>query len=123
MGAEQMNFPKYIHEFLESYSFIDKQEVYTNGAKLIPLFRVEQALKHYSQPKVSEWISVEEELPKEKGEYLVTYHPCYRDDIATQFCYVGIDNFRGKTSWTKSKYQKVIAWQPLPEPFKRGKDR
>ena len=71
-----------------------------------------------SQPKVGEWIPVEERLPEEKGEYLVTYHPCYRDDIATQFSYVGIDNFRGKTSWTKLKYQKVIAWQPLLEPFK-----
>lgn len=70
------------------------------------------------QPKVGEWIPVEERLPEEKGEYLVTYHPCYRDDIATQFSYVGIDNFRGKTSWTKLKYQKVIAWQPLLEPFK-----
>lgn len=70
-----------------------------------------------SQPKVGKWISVEERLPEQKGEYLVTYHPCYRDDIDTEFYNVGIDNFRGKTSWAKSKYQKVIAWQPLPEPY------
>lgn len=70
-----------------------------------------------SQPKVGKWISVEERLPEQKGEYLVTYHPCYRDDIDTEFYNVGIDNFRNKTSWAKSKYRKVIAWQPLPEPY------
>ena len=69
------------------------------------------------QPKVNGWIPVEERFPKGKGEYLVTYHPRYRDEIHTKFCNVGIDNFRGKTSWAKSKYQKVIAWQPLPEPY------
>ena len=47
MSGESMYFPEDIHEFLEGYSFIDKKEEYTNGAKLIPLFRVEQALEHY----------------------------------------------------------------------------
>jgi len=42
-----MSFPDTIEEFLEDHSFKDKQEIYTNGAKLIPVFRVKQALEHY----------------------------------------------------------------------------
>lgn len=30
--------------WLEEYSILDRHEVYTNGALLVPLFRVEQAL-------------------------------------------------------------------------------
>lgn len=32
-------------EWLAGYAFADDEQVYTNGAVLIPLFRVEQALK------------------------------------------------------------------------------
>lgn len=53
-----------------------------------------------SQPKVGEWIPCSERMPKEKGEYLVTFHPC---------------------SWSKKKYQKVIAWQPKTEPYHFGR--
>ena len=34
------------HDFLRDYSFDDSQEVYTNGSRLIPVFRVEQLIKH-----------------------------------------------------------------------------
>lgn len=64
----------------------------------------------------SMWIPCIERLPNERGEYLVTYHPCYWDRVEDDIK-VGIDTFRGKTAWAKKKYQKVIAWQPLPEPW------
>ena len=32
-------------DFLKSYAFKDKEEIYTNGAVLVPFFRVEQALR------------------------------------------------------------------------------
>ena len=67
--------------------------------------------------ELQKWIPVKEMLPKEKGEYLVTYHPCYWDNIQ-QDIKVGIDSFRGKTSWAKKKHRRVIAWMPLPEPWK-----
>lgn len=69
------------------------------------------------QPKVNEWIPIEERLPEEKGLYLVAYHPCYWDNVKEDVL-VGIDNFTGKTSWSRRKYQRVIAWQSLPEPYK-----
>lgn len=62
------------------------------------------------------WIPVNEQLPEEKGQFLVTYHPCpwniVREDV-----YVGLDSFRGKTTWAKNANQKVVAWMPLPEPY------
>ena len=42
-----MNFPNDWAVFLEDYSFRDHKEFYTNGARLIPTFRVEQMLHHY----------------------------------------------------------------------------
>lgn len=62
------------------------------------------------QPKVGEWISVEKELPKEKGYYLVTRkgHTCAE-----------VRQFRGK-KWAvdTQHFGEVIAWQPLSEPYK-----
>lgn len=45
--GECMVFPEDYKEFIDSYSFKDKQEVYTNGSELIPVFRVEQMMDHY----------------------------------------------------------------------------
>jgi len=46
--ADCMNFPKTIIEFLHDYSFKDEEEIYTNGSKLIQVFRVIQALEYYA---------------------------------------------------------------------------
>ena len=46
--SDCMTFPEKITDFLESYSFIDTEQIYTNGSKLIPVFRVIQALKHFA---------------------------------------------------------------------------
>lgn len=42
-----MNFPPTFKEFIDEYSFKDKEEIYTNGSELIPSFRVMQAWDHY----------------------------------------------------------------------------
>lgn len=70
-------------------------------------------------PSAQRWVSCSERLPTEKGEYLVTYHPCYWDNVWDDIK-VGIDSFRGKTAWAKKKYQRVIAWCELPEPYKES---
>lgn len=70
---------------------------------------------------VSQWISVKDRLPIEKGEYLVAYHPCYWDNVKPELC-VGIDTFRGKTTWAKKKYQRVVAWMPKPEAYKESEE-
>ena len=44
--SDMMNFPETWEEFEKSYGFTDNEEVYTNGARLIPSFRVKQWLDH-----------------------------------------------------------------------------
>lgn len=48
--ADRMTFPPTFEEFIQEYEFIDKEEIYTNGSKLIPSFKVMQAWEHYIKP-------------------------------------------------------------------------
>jgi hypothetical protein len=67
-------------------------------------FEIRYALEHFDNAK-------------EAGEYLVTYHPCCWGNVREDVSIVGVDSFRGKTTWAKNKYHKVIAWMPKPEPY------
>lgn len=44
-----MEFPDTFDEFADSYGIVDREEIYTNGALLIPVFRVKQWLEHIGQ--------------------------------------------------------------------------
>ena len=46
MGDLQ-TFPDDPKDFLMDHSFVDSKQYYTNGASLIPVFRVEQMIDHY----------------------------------------------------------------------------
>ena len=79
------------------------------------------------------WIPCSERLPEESGYYLVTYHdwsdgnflPKYDDTYVRRLHYQISEHF---VSWNYPKnvddraendcHKEVIAWQPLPEPFK-----
>lgn len=43
---DMMTFPDTWEEYEKQYGFNDKDEVYTNGSRLIPSFRVKQWLEH-----------------------------------------------------------------------------
>ena len=47
--ADIMEFPNTMKEFIDNCSFKDSEEIYTNGAEIIPVFRVEQGLEHYEK--------------------------------------------------------------------------
>lgn len=49
--SDCMTFPKTADDFIEQYSFKDIKQEYTNGAELIPVFRVKQMLEHYYPAK------------------------------------------------------------------------
>lgn len=99
---------------------VDRQELlsYYEYDERMPAWFIE-SIPHV-QPAFK-WISVEDGLPSKAGQYLVTYHPCYWDIVQDNIM-VGIDTFRGKTEWAKRKRQKVIAWMPLPEPYRDDKE-
>ena len=48
-----MSYPNDPVDFIKGYAFKDKQEVYTNGSDLVPLFRVEQMMDHYMEKEKS----------------------------------------------------------------------
>lgn len=43
----KIDFPESIWEFILDNSFRDRLSVYSNGALLIPTYRVKQAIEHY----------------------------------------------------------------------------
>lgn len=104
--GEVMNFPERIEDFIEQYSFRDDERTYTNGSKLIPVFRVEQAIEHY-MPK---WIPCSERLPEENGHYLISDNRgmIYESTYLANMWLIAAPTID------------VIAWQPLPEPYKEG---
>ena len=51
MSGDIMRFPDTWEEFEREYGFNDHEELYTNGARLIPSFRVEQWLEHIAEQK------------------------------------------------------------------------
>lgn len=55
--GEQMTFPNTWEEYEKFYGFTDKEQVYTNGSRLILSFRVRQWLDHLpSAERKGKWI-------------------------------------------------------------------
>ena len=88
--GECMNFPHTFDEFANEYGFKDKEEVYSNGDELIPVFRVKQWLEHIQEPRKGHWITEDDfaycsecEFPttKVKIESTGTYIP-----FMTRYC-------------------------------------
>lgn len=47
--GEEMKFPDTLDEFMKQYSFIDEEQIYTNGSELIQTFRIKQWEEHNKQ--------------------------------------------------------------------------
>lgn len=56
-----MRFPNTWEEFEKDYGFEDSKQIYTNGSKLIPTFRVKQWLEHFI-PELDKWNELNEVL-------------------------------------------------------------
>jgi len=46
--SDMMTFPNTVEEFMEQYKIVDDEKVYTNGADLVPIFRMMQWFEHVS---------------------------------------------------------------------------
>ena len=44
--ADMMMFPNTVEEFMEQYKITDTEQIYTNGADLVPIFRMKQWFEH-----------------------------------------------------------------------------
>ena len=97
------------------------------------IYKSTEIVKEVAEEYNSGWIPCSERLPEESGYYLVTYHdwsdgnflPKYDDTYVRRLHYQISEHFVG---WNYPKnvdnraendcHKEVIAWQPLPEPFK-----
>ena len=56
--SDLMTFPDTVDEFMEQYKIVDTEHVYTNGAELVPIFRMKQWFEHSAQPeRTGMWIN------------------------------------------------------------------
>ena len=103
-----MQFPNNMKQFLDKYSFLDRERIYTNGSLLIPTFRVKQALEHY----VPKWNLINNCLPEAELVYESSYNNKYesknvliqtkRDEIFSAY-YI-------RTTYKNNKYKEEIEW-------------
>lgn len=76
--------------------------------------------------KDNDWIPVEEKLPEESGYYMACIYNEEVDDYdfrKTWFAHVD-DYDMDESEWRELyDFERVTAWQPLPEPYKEGRER
>lgn len=65
------------------------------------------------------WIPCSERLPEEDGVYLATVR-CWDDD-EDDVCVRGLVYDEEDSSWDNEGWWDVIAWSPMPEPFRGSK--
>ena len=64
--SDLMTFPDTVDEFMEQYKIVDTEHVYTNGAELVPIFRMKQWFEHSAQPDIDEWCTDCKEYDSER---------------------------------------------------------
>lgn len=75
-----------------------------------------------SAKAVQEWIPCSERLPSESGDYLCTI-PLNADETYTEVLTFHKGRFyEDDDEWGATYHDDVIAWMPLPEPYKGGDD-
>lgn len=78
---------------------------------VVGLTAYDMAIKALKQTR---WIPVSERLPEENGNYLVTVEA---NDGTASIKFQMVDHY-GPEWLHEEKPRKVIAWMPLPEPYK-----
>ena len=123
---------QYFQKFYEADGKTEEDE-YINKATQLAFDDAKNIVQEVAEEYNNGWIPCSERLPEESGYYLVTYHdwsdgnflPKYDDTYVRRLHYQISEHFVG---WNYPKnvddraendcHKEVIAWQPLPEPYK-----
>ena len=123
---------QYFQKFYEADGKTEEDE-YINNATQLAFDDAKNIVQEVAEEYNGGWIACSERLPEESGYYLVKYHdwsdgnflPKYDDTYVRRLHYQINEHFVG---WNYPKnvddraendcHKEVIAWQPLPEPFK-----
>lgn len=109
-----------------SKSKIGKKSEKEISERITELGYVEEIIRsHMDEVKNDDWIPVEEKLPEESGYYMACIYNEEVDDYdfrKTWFAYVD-DYDMDESEWRELyDFERVTAWQPLPEPYKGGEE-
>ena len=119
--GEIMQFQETVEEFMQQYKIVDTQQVYTNGAELVPIFRMKQWFEAHKQ----RWIPCSERLPKDGQDVLCWYQYFRYGNYNRLWQTYGI-GFQYNGNWggevSTGRDTKVLFWMPLPEPPEEDKN-
>lgn len=76
--------------------------------------------KYFTEPKTVEWIPVSERLPSESDYYLATIINGFDEEEVCIIWFAHVDDYNMVASeWREiTGEDTVIAWQPLPKPYR-----
>ena len=109
-GADMMTFPNTVEEFMDQYKITDTKQIYTNGAELVPIFRMKQWFNHKPEQR---WIPVSETVDIPEHEVLACDK--YEQELIG-FLYE--NNEQWMCECEEGIMYDVVAWMEKPEPYK-----
>lgn len=80
-----MQFPETVEEFMDSYKIVDTEQIYTNGAELVPIYRMAQWFEHTDAVPVRHGRWIIRDNPG-TGWYRITCSECGEDVTSTAPC-------------------------------------
>lgn len=96
------------------------------------VFALDKAIKALSTDRLQEWIPCSEKLPNKSGEYLVTIiqnESSFQQGITNVFIrslapanILYGKGFGEQMAWRQELWEDVVAWMPLPKPWKGAND-
>lgn len=115
---ERENVMSKVREHLEQLKQeLESQTIYREGLPGSALDIVNALLEDLAaEGETTDWNLIGEKAPEETGTYMVTYNGVL---VGEKYPFTGL-GFFDDGEWDDEEC--IIAWKPLPEPYKEGKN-
>lgn len=102
----------------KSISFLKNSVTRDSGFSPVFIANMDILIGYAEEQLTDKWIPVSEKLPEESDVYLATFienEKCYVE----RFYYSTFSGWLMPVNWQdEGRIDKIIAWKPLPEPYK-----